>query len=144
MLTDTAAVPRCHPLFVWHAPASPIMFALNSTFSSKHLESYQQDNLLFLRLVPLYLRGKAFLKLCQVDYVMFGSVRFGYISFLYFITQKLGTCRIYKRALTGTAAVSISCAYTCLQIRQLYPVVIPYSYDCHTFNHCLLKNSPRR
>ena len=42
VLTDTATVPCCHPLFVRHAPASPTMFALNSTFSSykeslKHL-----------------------------------------------------------------------------------------------------------
>ena len=34
------------------------------------------------------------------------------ISFLYFITQKLGTCCIYKQALTGTAAVPVSCAFT--------------------------------
>ena len=68
VLTDTAAVSRCHPLFVWQAPASPIVLALNSTFSlykefQKHLESYQQNNLLFLRPLPYYLPGKASFKL---------------------------------------------------------------------------------
>ena len=43
-----------------------------------------------------YVPDEASCKLCQVDcvrlrldYVMLGSVWFGYISFLYFITQKL-------------------------------------------------------
>ena len=53
VLTDTVAVPRSHPLFVRHALASPTVFALNLTFSlykefQKHLESYQQNNPLFL------------------------------------------------------------------------------------------------
>ena len=43
--------------------------------------------------------------------VMLGLIRYGYKSFLYFITQKLGTCGIYKRALTGMAAVPASCAF---------------------------------
>ena len=77
-----AAVPCCHPLLVRHAPASPTVFALNSTFSSyeefqKHLESYQQNNPQFLWTVPYYLPGKASFKLCQVDYVMLGLVRLG-------------------------------------------------------------------
>ena len=38
--------------------------------------------------------------------VWFGTVRLGsVISFIYFM---LGTCRIYKLALTGTAAVPVS------------------------------------
>ena len=59
VVTDTAAVPRCHLLFVrysrtdvfyfWKMAASHTVFALNSTFSSyeefqKHLESYEQNN----------------------------------------------------------------------------------------------------
>ena len=69
VLTDTAAIPCCHPLLVRHVPTSPT--ALNWTFSSykefqKHLESYQQNNLLFLRPVPDYLPGKASFKLCLV------------------------------------------------------------------------------
>ena len=42
--------------------------------------------------------------------VRLGYVRFIYVSFLYFITQKLGTCCIYKQAFTGMAAVPVSCA----------------------------------
>ena len=43
VLTDMAAILRCYPLFVQHAPASTV-FALNLTFSSyeefqEHLES---------------------------------------------------------------------------------------------------------
>ena len=75
--------------------------------------------------------------------VRLGKVRldmvwFGYISFLYFITQKLGTCRIYKRALTGMATIPVSCSYKCLHVQQSYPVVIRYLYGCFTFKHCLL------
>ena len=77
-----AAVPQCHLLLVQYALASPTMFALDLTFSSyeefqKHLESYQQNNPLFVRPVPHYLPGKAPFKLCLVDYVMLGLVRLG-------------------------------------------------------------------
>ena len=69
VLTDTAAVPRCYPLFVRHARASPTMFVLNLIFLlyelfKKHLESFQHNNLLFLLPVSYYLPGKASLKLC--------------------------------------------------------------------------------
>ena len=69
VLTDTAAVPHCHPLLVRHVPASPTVFTLNLKFSlyeefQKHLESYQQNDSLFLRPVPYYLLGKASFKLC--------------------------------------------------------------------------------
>ena len=68
VLTDTAAVPCCHPLFVQHPPVSPSVFTSNLTFSSyeefqKHLESYQQNNPLFLYPVPYYLPGKTSFKL---------------------------------------------------------------------------------
>ena len=68
MLTDTAAVPRYHSLFIRHVPVSPYVFALNSTLSlyeefQKHLKSYQQNNQLFLWPVPYYLPGKVSFKL---------------------------------------------------------------------------------
>ena len=71
MLTDTAAVPRYHPLLLKHVLVSPTVFALNLTFSSyeefqKQLKSYQQNNLLFLRPVPYYLFSKASFKLGMV------------------------------------------------------------------------------
>ena len=49
VFTDTAAVPHCHPLLVRHAPASPTVMALNSTFY-----------------------GSCYVKLC---YVMLGLVK---------------------------------------------------------------------
>ena len=42
---------------------------------SKHIESYQQNNLLVVHPVPNYLPGKAYFKLCLVDYVKLGLVR---------------------------------------------------------------------
>ena len=62
VLKDTAALLRCHPLLVWHAPASLTLFTLNLTFSSyeefqKHLKSHQQNNPVFVRPVPYYLSG---------------------------------------------------------------------------------------
>ena len=51
----------------------------------------------------------------MLGYVRLGLVRYGliqlgcYISFLYFITQKLDTHHIYKRALTGMAAIPVCC-----------------------------------
>ena len=85
VLKDTAAVPRCHPLLIRHALASSIVFTLNLTFSSyeefqKHLESYQQNNPLFLRSVSYCLPGKASFKLCLVDYVMLGLVRYSLVQ----------------------------------------------------------------
>ena len=53
---------------------------------------------------------------------MFGLARFGYISFLYFITQKLGMCLIYKRALTGMAAVPVSTAFSLLHFCRKFLV----------------------
>ena len=69
-------------------------------------------------------------------YGRFGWIRFGYISFLYFIIQKFRTCCIYKYARAGIAAVPVSCAYKCLQIWQPYLVVIPYLYGCRDCKHC--------
>ena len=37
---------------------------------------------LFVRPMPYYLPDKAFFKLCYIDYVMLGLIRFGCISFL--------------------------------------------------------------
>ena len=54
---------------------------------------------------------------------LFGSVKLDCTSFSYFMTQKLGTCRIYKEALTGTAAASVSCAF------YYYPRMYLVSYD---------------
>ena len=40
--------------------------------------------------------------------------------------------------------IPVSCVYKCLQIRQLYPIVIPYLYGCRTCKHCLVYNGEHR
>ena len=58
----------------------------------------------------------------RLCYVMLDTVWFGYISFIYFFTQKLDTCRTYKRLLTGTAAVPVTCAKNIRKLHEVVPV----------------------